>query len=162
MNPGIVGRDSWIVDLGSGSTPQPTIHDSRFFRYFDQILVRIAHVDRAQGEARPGAIGRPFLDRDAFLLEVRDHLIERAIGEEAQVERPGRRRARLDAGFETGRMDIELVVAEPERDAVLAVALDFHPQHARVEVEAALEVARRDDDVVESLDHAASSSESLT
>src|SRR5687768_831275 len=120
MNPGIVGRDSWIVDLGSGSTPQPTIHDSRFFRYFDQVLVRIAHVDRAQGEARPGAIGRSLLDRDAFLLEVRDHLVERPVGEEAEIKRARRGRARLDAGVEAGRVDVELVVAEPERDAVLA------------------------------------------
>src|SRR5262245_12698335 len=50
-------------------------------------------------------------------------------------------------------MDVELVLAERQRDASLAVALDAHAQHAGVEIEAAVEVARGENDVVECPDH---------
>src|SRR5690242_2889957 len=125
----------------------------RRLRDLDQVLVGIAKVNRADREARARADNRSLLDGDLLALEMRDDLVERAVGEKAHVERSRGRDARLDARLVTGRMHVELVVAEAQRDAVRAVILDCHAEHARVEVEAALEILRRDDDVIESADH---------
>jgi hypothetical protein len=50
-------------------------------------------------------------------------------------------------------VNVEFVIAEPERDAVLAVMLDRHAQHARVKIKAAMKVARRQYNMVECFNH---------
>ncbi len=50
-------------------------------------------------------------------------------------------------------MHVELVIAELERDPVVAVVLDLHSEHAGIEIEAAVEIARSQHDVVERPDH---------
>jgi hypothetical protein len=50
-------------------------------------------------------------------------------------------------------MHVELVVPEPERNAILAVVFDRHAQHARVKIQAAVKVGRRQYYMVEGADH---------
>jgi hypothetical protein len=50
-------------------------------------------------------------------------------------------------------VEVDLLVAEPEGEAALTERLEPHPEDARVEVDAAVAAARRQDQVVEALDH---------
>jgi hypothetical protein len=50
-------------------------------------------------------------------------------------------------------VEVDLLVAEPEGDAALAERLQAHPEDARVEVDAAVAVARRQDQMIETVDH---------
>jgi hypothetical protein len=49
-------------------------------------------------------------------------------------------------------VEIDLLVAEPEGDTVLAEGLETHPEDARVEVDAAIPVMRGQDQVIEMVD----------
>src|SRR5579859_5823339 len=51
-------------------------------RNLDQAAVGVAAIDREQGAARALLFGRAFLDFHAMRVEMRDHLIRRARGEE--------------------------------------------------------------------------------
>jgi len=50
-------------------------------------------------------------------------------------------------------VEIDLLVAELERHAAFAEALEFHSEHPRVEIDALLGARRREDDVIEMIDH---------
>jgi hypothetical protein len=50
-------------------------------------------------------------------------------------------------------VDIDLLIAEPEDDAPLPERLESHAENARVEVETAIAMARRQDEVVEVANH---------
>ena len=141
-------RLTWTPHPGRASGP-------RRLGDLDEVFVRIANVDRADREPRPGALARAGLDGDARFLQPGDHLVERPVGQEAQVERARRRQARLEPGIEARRVNVELVVAEAQRDPPLPVLFFLHAEHARIEVEAFLEVAGREDDVVDAFYHAA-------
>src|SRR6185503_1637127 len=82
-----------------------------------------------------------------------DHVLEQQVGKKAQVERTRSRDAGLDARVEPRRMNVKLVRAEPERDPAFAVALDGHAEHPGIEVEAAIEVARREHDMINACQH---------
>src|SRR5476649_1977244 len=86
-------------DAGTVTPPAARPATSRssrgLFRYFDQVLIRIAHVNRAYRPVGAGARDRPLLNRHAQRGQMRDHLIERTRGDKTQVERTGCRQRRL-------------------------------------------------------------------
>src|SRR5215468_6952305 len=84
-----------------------------------QTSIRIAAIDRAQRAAGALLGHRAFLDLDATRLEMRDDLLRRARGEEAEVVAP----CGLVIGGEpfhlvgVARPHIDLLVAEQQRRA---------------------------------------------
>src|SRR5262245_3053987 len=136
-----------------------TLHQSRFIshlcrlRDLDEILIRIPHVHRTNRKARTGTVARPLFDWNSLLLEMGNALIQRPVGQEAQIERSRSGHARSQPRHETWRMNVELVIAEAQRNPSLSIPLDSHAEHARVEVEALVEVARSENDVVYAFDH---------
>src|SRR6185369_11298691 len=133
---------------------------SCFFRRdrdLDQVVIRIAHIHRTNREMCAGSQHRPLFDRNVVLFEPRDHVLERTVGEKTQIKRTRRRMARFDAGFIPGRMYVEFLLAEFERDASLAKAFEPHAERLRVKRNASVKIARREHDVVKAFYHAAAS-----
>ena len=78
----------------------------------DDVQVGVAEVDAADEAGGAGALDRAFLDRDAVRGEVRDHLLQRAGGDQAQVGAAGRRATGFRLEFVTGPVQVDLAVAE--------------------------------------------------
>jgi hypothetical protein len=66
---------------------------------------------------------------------------------------PGVRPLRLGLELAAGLVQVDLLVAEPEGDATLAERLEPQAQDSGVEVDAAVAMTGRQDEVVEVVDH---------
>ena len=93
------------------------------------------------------------LERNVDGLQMRDHVVERTGRQRTKIQRARCRSPRLDAGFEARRMDVELLIAERERNASGAVVFEFHAEHIDVERKTLVQIARRQNDVVDAFDH---------
>ena len=92
-----------------------------------EIAVGIAHVDRPQRTDGPGAIDRALLDRDANVAEVRDHCLDRAVDEQAEIAGAWQRRGGVRLELCPGLMEIDLLVAEAQREPAAAAGGDNEP-----------------------------------
>src|SRR4051794_4696591 len=88
-------------------------------RDLDQVLVRVANVDRLDRADGAGAWSRPGDDRHVALLQMRDDLGEGRRGDEAQIGGAGRGSIGDQAGDVVGRVQIDLLLAEAQRGAAL-------------------------------------------
>src|SRR3546814_16763960 len=94
----------------AGRRPAETISSRDAVGNLDQILVRIAEIDRQQRPGGAGAPHRSFKDRRAARLQMRDHVLQRPAGQEAQVGAAGQRMRRLRLEFPPGQIDRKSVV----------------------------------------------------
>src|SRR5262249_28792149 len=122
-----VGRRAHEPPRGTARRPfdQPALHAthsghriSRVGRDLNQIAIRILAIDRRHGAKRTRPRGRPSDDGNAGGLEPGDDGLQTSLRHEAQIERAGRiDLAGPPAGI-PGLAEIELVLAELERDAL--------------------------------------------
>jgi len=66
---------------------------------------------------------------------------------------PGGGERRLGLEFFSLFVEIDLLFAELERHAAFAEALELHPEHPGVEIDALFGARRGEDDMVEMVDH---------
>jgi hypothetical protein len=125
----------------------------RRLRDFDKILIGIADVHRSNCKLRSRADHRALLDQYIVAFQLLDHFIEWAIGKEAEIKRSRRWSMRLDAGVEAGRVHVEFVVAESQRNAIVSVTLELHSENAGIEIDASIEISRGEHDVIDAFDH---------
>src|SRR6266446_5042807 len=109
-------------------------------RDLDQILVRIADIDRLYRADGTRARPRPGHDRHSAMFEVCCYLGERHRSDEAQISRPRRRLVGDETGNVARGMQVDLLLSEAQRGASFAKADDLHTEHARVEFAGARDV----------------------
>src|SRR5476649_835754 len=142
--------------MSETSTPAPGTRTSGGLGNLDQILIRIADVDRAQGKARAGARYRPEFNRNIRRAQLRDHLVQRPVREETNVQRSRRRMRGIAVGHRALVVEVDLLLAETQRLAPLAEGFQLQPQAAGVEIDALLGIARGQHQVIQTLDHVGS------
>src|SRR5690606_13729389 len=129
-------------------------------RDLDEVEVGVAHVDGADGARGARAPNGSFDDRDAVLLQPGDDVLQRAIGDEAQVEAAGHRQVRLGLDLAALHMQVDLLLAEDEGPALrgrrtAGEGLEPHAQCVDVEAHAGPLVGGGQYEVVEVIDHRA-------
>ena len=117
----------------------------------DEVAVRIAQVERAQRAHRAGARHRPQLDCDAGGAQLALDVLERAVDEQAEVGRPGLRTLRVRLELGARRVQVDLLLAEAQRQAPVAEHLAAHAQ-ALVEGHRGVEVGDGQHEMVEGAD----------
>ena len=85
-------------------------------------------------------------------LQLLDHLRQRPVGDEAQVERARHRQMGLGLELVTAAMDVDLLVAEAQRVPAARERFQAHAEHARVEVDAGRCIDGGEHQVVEVVD----------
>src|SRR5262247_4017185 len=88
------------------------------------------------------------------------HFRERYRRDEAEIERPRRRHVGFGVDLLALDVEVDLLVAEAECDPAGAERLPGHAEHPRVEIDARIEVASGQNDVVEVIDHGSLARES--
>src|SRR5262249_21750094 len=101
-------------------------------RDLDEVLVRVADIDRLDRPDGAGARSRSGDDRHLATLQVRDDLGDRHLGDEAQIARARGRPVGDETGDVVGRVQVDLLLAEAQRGASLAEFDDLHAEDARV------------------------------
>src|SRR5688500_1591836 len=161
---GRLGHDCAMAASGSSAARTAS---SNFFIGFDpplrivdgdfhQVQVRIANVDRADRPLRAGLADRAFDDPDPCLVEALDDLLQGHAGDEAQVQRAWHGDVGARGELLPPLVQVDLLAAELEREALLGRGLEAHQVHAEhhaVEADAGVLVAGGEDDVVDALDH---------
>ena len=101
---------------------------------------------------RAGSLNRTFDDRPFHLVQMPDNVVKRNGGDEAQVQRARHGHVRL--GFEFGATDVEIdfLVAEPERQTACAEGFEFHLHDLRVEMPGRFGVDTCQDEMIEVID----------
>src|SRR6185503_9599602 len=97
-----------------------------------------------------------FKNRNLRRVQPLDDVLQRNTGDEAQVERPRHRHVRARGELLAPLVQVDLLLAEAERDALLGRRRERHQLHAEhlgVEADARHLVARGEDDVVYVVDH---------
>ncbi len=126
---------------------------SERFRNLDQIAIRVAHVDGTDRTAATASLKRTGDDGYAALIEPVDDSVEWHRGEKTEVERSCARFAGLEVGIESGRMNVDFLVAEPQCKAIRTITLFGHAEHPRVKVDALTLVPGGEHDMVDRPDH---------
>src|SRR5262249_30062325 len=125
-------------------------------RYLDEVEIRIAYVHRLHRSQGAGFRHRPFEDADSHRLQFLDDFRQRYRSDEAQVERTRNGDMRARNELLPPLMEVDLLAAELERQALLVRGTEFlerHAEHLDVEADARVLVARGQDDVVDVIDH---------
>src|SRR6185503_1131957 len=125
-------------------------------RDLDEIEIGVAHVDRTDEAGGAGFPDRSLNHRDAVQLQPADDLVQRQRRDEAQIERSRDRDVRARLELPAPLVQVDLLVAEGEREALLGRRLELHqlhPERFAVEADAGFPVARGKDDVVDVVDH---------
>src|SRR5882762_7269922 len=123
---------------------------------FDQVEVRIPHIDGAQLRDGTGLHDRTLDDLHPRVLQLPDNLLQGHGGDEAQVQAAGHRHVRLGIEFPAPLVQVDLLAAELEREALLGRRAEFLQPHAEdlgIEADAGVLVAGGEDDVVDVIDH---------
>src|ERR1019366_8801439 len=113
--PSAVSLQWFVAFMSVSPTPPPGRRTSGGLGNLDQVLIRIADVDRTQRKARAGALYRPELDRNIRLAQLRDYLIQRPVGEETDVQRSRRRIRGIAVGYRALVVQVDLLLAETQR-----------------------------------------------
>ena len=121
----------------------------------DEVGVRVPQVHGADLGRSACAHDRALDDGDLETVEMGDDVVQRAVCDEAQIEAPWRRELGLGLKLLALLVQVDLLVAEPERDAAVGFAkcLELHAQHLHVEADALVLVLRGEHEVVKVRDH---------
>src|SRR5438093_7708388 len=122
----------------------------------DEIEVRIAYVDRADRAGSSGLHHRALHYLDSRACQFRDHLFEGHASDEAQVQAAGHRHVRPGIELPAPFVQVDLLAAELEREALLGRRAEFFEPHAQdpgIEADAGVPVAGGEDDVIDAVDH---------
>src|SRR5258706_1651467 len=125
-------------------------------RDLNEVEVGIAHVHRAHRSHRAGLRHRPFEDLDFQRTQLLDDFFQGHRSDEAQIQRPRHRDVRARLELAAPFVQVDLLGAELEREALLgrrAELLQLHAEHVRVKPDAGVPVPRREDDVIDMVDH---------
>ena len=121
------------------------------FCELDQIPVGVSEVDAPHLAASAMPSHWPELDGIAFALDFRFRHVYTSVEDQAKVEAAISRMLRGRKELGLSRVDVELLNAEA--DGIAAVPLiEIHAEDVDIEMQACLEVLRRDDDVVDILE----------
>src|SRR6185437_10346400 len=128
---------------------------SLVLRDLDQVAVGIAEIDRHHRPERALALDRAKLDGDAAGLDVAHDLLERRLGDEAEIAGADRDMRRLGLKLPARHVEVDLLPAKGDGGRPLAVGRRRHhagAQHALIEAERRLEVAHGEHDMIEAVD----------
>src|SRR6516165_11795901 len=106
--PGPPIPDARSVSLACSSRRQSRINGS-IVRDLDEVLVGVADIDRLDRADRPGARSGTRDDRHAASFEMRGHVVERDLGDEAEIARAGRRLIGNETRYVVGGMKVDLL-----------------------------------------------------
>src|SRR6266480_2224977 len=125
-------------------------------RDLDEIEVRVAYVDRSDRAGSPRLHHRTLHYFDSRARQFPDHFLEGRRSDEAQVQAAGHRHVRLGIELPAPFVQVDLLVAELEREALPGRRPEFLQSHAEdlgIEADAGVLVAGGEDDVVDVVDH---------
>ena len=100
-------------------------------RDLHQIQIRIADVDRTNPAGRPRARDGPGDDGDIFTRQMRANFVYGCSRDQTEIRRSWRRLEYVWIGNCVGLMQVDLLPAECERHACLAVGFKVHDIHAQ-------------------------------
>src|SRR5438105_11069286 len=125
-------------------------------RDLDEIEVRVAYVDRSDRAGSSRLHHRTLHYFDSCACQFPDHLLEGCGSDEAQVQAAGHRHVRLGIELPAPFVQVDLLVAELEREALPGwrpESLKSHAEDLGIEADAGVLVAGGEDDVVDVVDH---------
>jgi hypothetical protein len=121
-------------------------------RYFDEIRVRVAKVDRLNWTDCACSNCRTFDDWHSAVFQMSDDFRQWDSSDQANVN--GTRRGVFGFGFKlaSGLMEIDLLGAEGQRDAAGSKSYGLHTKHSRIELAGDADILNRHYKVVDVVD----------
>src|SRR5438876_530448 len=118
----------------------------------EPVAVGVAQVDRLDRAERARALHRPLEDGHPTLLEVAAPDLERLVRQEAEVARAWRRPRRLQPELPPGRVQVDLLRSESQREPARREPHRLHAEDPAVEVARGVEIADGQHQVVEAIE----------
>src|SRR5213592_4556766 len=119
----------------------------------EKIAVGVAQIDRLDRAQRARPLDGALEQRDAVLGETGAPRLQRLIRQKAQVARSGGRPLGLRLELPPGRVQVDFLRSEAQRDAPLAVGHYLHAEDPAVEVARRCGVADGQDQVIQAIEH---------
>ena len=118
----------------------------------DEVAVRVADVDAADGAGSAGARDGAFLDGHAVGGQVRAHRGQWVGGDQADIRAARHGPGRLGLEFLPCLVQVDLRVAEPQRAPPARERHRAHPEHSLVELGRAANIGHRQHQMIEPVD----------
>jgi hypothetical protein len=84
---------------------------------------------------------------------MRDHVVQRSIGDETEVECGGHRKVRLRFELAPAFVNVDLLLLEAQREATAGECLQLHAKHAGIKIDAGGTINGGKHQVDEMIDH---------
>src|SRR2546426_211527 len=131
---------------------QPVLGHPELAGDLEQVAVGVAQVDRLDRAEGARALHRPLEDGHPTLLEVAAPDLERLVRQEAEVARAWRRPRRLQPELRPGRVQVDLLRSESQREPARREPHRLHAEDPAGEVARGVEIADGEHQGVEAVE----------